>query len=114
MKVLDLIIKQVYFDQIISGEKKVETREVKPTTEKKYVILDEEGAITDIIQYDAIRLYVGYNKDRDSALVEVTGAELIEIIDDNDEPIYYDYKGVQNQLVEIEYSLGKILEVKKK
>ncbi len=34
MKTLNLIIKQVYFDQIINGTKTQEFREVKPTTIK--------------------------------------------------------------------------------
>lgn len=74
MKILNLIIKQVYFDAIIRGEKTQEFREVKPTTIKKLLQLDEEGyELLDEnenslpIQYDAIRFYVGYNKDRDSA-----------------------------------------------
>ena len=80
MKVLNLIIKQEYFDEIISGEKKQEFREVKPTTVKKLIQLDEEGyeredeygnAIP--VEYDAIKFAVGYRKDRDTALVEVKG-----------------------------------------
>lgn len=109
MKILQLIIKQTYFDQILSGEKKIETRELKPTTEKKYCVLDEDRAIVDLIQYDAIRFFVGYNKDRPTALVEVTGVELVELVDDNDEPMFYDWKGVKEQMIDIEYSLGKVL-----
>ena len=107
MKILSLIITQKYFDEIITGTKKEEFREVKPTTEKKYVVLDEEGSIIDIIKYDAIQFYVGYNKNRDSALVEVIDAELREITDENGDPIYYDYKGEKNMMIEIIYSLGK-------
>lgn len=110
MKVLQLIIKQNFFDEIIKGAKKQEFREVRPTTQKKYVVLDEEDAITDIIQYDAIQFFVGYNKDRDSALVEVVGAHLEEVVDENDKPIYYDYKGQQNQMIDIIYDLGKVIE----
>lgn len=81
MKVLNLIIKQKYFDEIINGTKVQEVREIKPTTAKKLVELDEEGyQVVDEhqnsvpIKYDAIRFFVGYNKDRDSALVEVESA----------------------------------------
>lgn len=42
-------------------------------------------------QYDALRLYVGYHKDRDSALVEVTNIE-------------FDLDSQQ-----VVYSLGKIV-----
>ena len=74
MKVLNLIIKQKYFDAILAGRKVQEFREVRPTTIKKLLQLDEEGfEIEDAdgnaqpIKYDAIQFYVGYNKDRDSA-----------------------------------------------
>lgn len=81
MKVLNLIIKQKYFDAIMQGRKVQEFREIRPTTAKKLVELDEEGyQVIDEhqnsvpIKYDAIRFFVGYNKDRDSALVEVKSA----------------------------------------
>lgn len=34
MKILTLIIKKKWFDAILSGEKKIETREVRPTNTK--------------------------------------------------------------------------------
>ena len=90
MKTLSLIIKQEYFDQIIAGTKKQETRELKPNTENRYIETDAEGfAIEDengdVVpkKYDALRLYVGYKKDRDSCLVEVTGAHTERYADDN-------------------------------
>ena len=124
MKILNLIIKQVYFDQIIKGEKTQEFREVKPTTIKKLLQLDEEGLeIEDKygnslpIEYDALRLYVGYNKDRDTCLVEVKDAYCEIFLDDNDEPITYEYgtdkdgnplEWVAEQVV---FNLGKVLEI---
>ena len=110
MKILQLIIKKKYFDQIIAGTKKEEVREILPTTQKRYVVLDEEDAITDIIQYDAIRFYVGYAKDRETALVEVKSSLLEEVVDEFDQPIYFDHKGQQNQMINIVYQLGKVLE----
>lgn len=110
MKILSLIITQANFDKIISGVKKTENREIRPSSERKYVEINDEGAITDIVFYDAIRLYVGYNRDRSSALVEIKDAQLIEIVDDNDNLMYFEYKGVQHQMIDIEYSLGAILE----
>lgn len=110
MEILTLIIKQKWFDEIIKGTKKVETREIRPTTQKRYVILDADDAIIDIIKYDAIRFYVGYKTDRDSALVEIKDVQLVEIVDDNDNPVYYDYKGQKNQMINIEYQLGDVLE----
>ena len=40
---LYLTIKQVYFDAIVAGLKKEEYREIKNTTYKKYLEVDEEG-----------------------------------------------------------------------
>lgn len=110
MKILQLIIKKIYFDQIMSGDKKEEIREIKPTTATKYCTINEEGYTTGLIQYDAIRFYVGYNKDRATALVEVTGELIEELEDEKGDLIFYEYKGDQQQLMNIVYSLGKIIE----
>lgn len=40
-----LTIQQKYFDEIVSGKKKVEFREIKPTTFKNYLVCDEIGPI---------------------------------------------------------------------
>lgn len=117
MKVLNLIIKQVYFDQILSGEKTQEFREVKPTTIKKLLELDEEGYEKEDenhnsipIKYDAIRFFVGYNPDRDSALVEVKDAYCEMFTDENDELITYEYDGKEWVAEQVVYNLGKVLE----
>lgn len=116
MKILKLIIKKKFYDQIISGEKKKEYREITPNTEKRYCELDEDGYCKEIDgrfvprHYDAIRFYVGYNKDRETALVKVTGAEIYLLEDENNEIITYDYNGETCLAAQIEYSLGEILE----
>ena len=123
MKILNLIIKQVYFDAIIRGEKTQEFREVKPTTIKKLLQLDEEGfevidehGNSQPIHYDAIRFYVGYNKDRDSALVEVKDAHCEIFVDENDEPIEWEVINPKTGKTEywcaeqVVYDLGKVLE----
>jgi hypothetical protein len=123
MKILSLIIKQAYFDAILRGEKTQEFREVKPTTIKKLLQLDEEGfevidehGNSQPIQYDAIRFYVGYNKDRDSALVEVKDAHSEIFVDDNDEIFETEKINPKTGKVEywvaqqVVYDLGKVLE----
>ena len=72
MKVLTLNIKKVYFDEIMNGEKKIEYRELKQTTLNKYTYIDESDGKRYLRRYDALRLFVGYHKDRESALVQVT------------------------------------------
>ena len=117
MKVLKLIIKQHWFDKILSGEKTQEFREVKPTTIKKLLELDEDGfekedencnAIP--IKYDAIRFFVGYAKDRDSMLVEVKDAYCEMFVDEDGELIIYQANGQDWIAEQVVYNLGKILE----
>lgn len=99
---LYLTIKQVYFDQIMAGTKKEEYREISPNTYKKYLDCNEYGDPyydLDILSDDEadwygeellmackdgkfpfffkedikyLNLAVGYNKVRDTAIVEVT------------------------------------------
>ena len=91
MKILTLNIKKEYFDEIMSSEKKVEYRTLKQTTLNKYTYIDEGDGKRYLRRYDALRLFVGYHKDRDSALVQVTDT-------------------VYNEGI-VEYHLGMILEV---
>ena len=91
MKVLTLNIKKEYFNEIIKGRKKIEYRELKQTTLNRYTYLDEADGKRYLRRYDALRLFVGYHKDRDSALVQVTDTTYNEGI--------------------VEYHLGLILEV---
>ena len=91
MKVLTLNIKKIYFDEIMSGTKKIEYRELKQTTLNKYTYVDEADGKRYLRRYDALRLFVGYHKDRESALVQVTDTTYNNGI--------------------VEYHLGLILEV---
>ena len=90
MKVLSLNIKKQYFDEIINGTKKVEYRELKQTTLNKYTYIDEADGKRYLRRYDALRLFVGYHKDRESALVQVIDTKYADGI--------------------VEYYLGAILE----
>ena len=110
MKILTLIIKQVFFDAIISGKKKTETRELRPKSETKYIEYDQEGNF-DAKEFDAIRLYVGYRKDRDTLLVEVKNVEFEDLVDENNNPIELEENGVEYDAMNIVYQLGKVLEV---
>jgi len=91
LKVLTLNIKKIYFDEILSGAKKIEYRELKQTTLNKYTYVDEADGKRYLRRYDALRLFVGYHKDRESTLVQVTDTTYNNGI--------------------VEYHLGLILEV---
>lgn len=91
MKVLTLNIKKMYFDEIMKGTKDIEYRQLKQTTLNKYTYLDESDGKRYLRRYDAIRFFVGYHKDRESALVQV--------------------KDITYNAGAVEYHLGLILEV---
>ena len=131
MKILTLIVKQKWFDSILSGEKTVETREVRPTNTKYISYRDnntgkvykkdsdvpesawdsEKGVDTVINHYDAIQFWVGYEKNRPGALVEVKGVELVDVCDEETkEPIVYEHNGNEYTMTEIDYHLGKVIE----
>lgn len=116
MEILTLIIKQKFFDEILSGKKTQEFREIRPTTQKKYCQLDADGycvEIDGILQprhYDAIQFFVGYNKDRSSALVEVKDAKIELFEDENHNLIEYTYQGEIYLAAQVVYDLGRVIE----
>ena len=127
MKTLTLIIKQCFFDEIIKGTKKQEFREVKPTTVKRLLQLDKEGYELEDengnavpIHYDALQLYVGYAKNRASAIVEVKSAHCEIITDEKGKPIIYEHGIDKNGeplvwgVEQVVYNLGKVLAYKPK
>ena len=71
LKVLTLNIKKEFFDLIINGKKTEEYRQLKQTTLNKYTYIDPTDGKRYLRRYDVLRLFVGYHKDRESAIVEV-------------------------------------------
>jgi hypothetical protein len=117
MEILTLIIKQNFFDEIISGKKIKEFREIRPNTQKKYCDLDEDGYCKEkdgILQprkYDAIRFYAGYNRNRNTALVEINKTDIELLVDESNNFIEYEHDGEKYLAAQVVYSLGKILSV---
>ena len=116
MDILNLIIKQVYFDEIMAGTKKQEFREIRPNSQKKYCEVDADGYCVErngkIVprHYDAIRFCVGYHKDRDTALVKIQDAHIELVEDDNGNIIVYEDKGEEYYAALAIYDLGEIIE----
>lgn len=139
---LYLPIKGVYFNAIMSGEKTEEYREVKETTYSKYLLtmgkeqfaLREDFPDVDFAldvynngffpflpkPYKFLKLAVGYEKERDWAIVEVTGISFEPAKNKNGEIVRFDFdeetqrfniseNGELTQWV-IVYHLGKIVE----
>lgn len=131
---LYLPIRQVYFDQIIAGTKKIEYREVKEGVTANRYLLKENGkyvlnpeAVSDVSAeyfmddynggkfpftpkpYKYLYLAVGYAKERDTALVEVTGFSF------EPQMIRADREGTPKYCFWImEIHLGKVVEVYRK
>lgn len=114
--VVTYIIKQHWFDEIMSGRKKKEYRELKPTTLKKLVKLDKKGDLVldenenaVPIHYDAMLLFVGYQKVRDSALVEITGEKEEIFLNEKGEEVYEVLEdGSRFYPSQIVYDLGRV------
>lgn len=139
---LYLPIKQIYFDQIIQGTKNKEYREIKDTTFRKYLLCDEKGfpyisadipedAPWDLYMYNDgvypffpkeykyLELAVGYSKNRDKAIVEITDITFELIRDEHNQIIRYDWDADTESFVpnpdgfltywNIVYHLGKVV-----
>lgn len=116
MEILTLIIKQKFFDEILSGKKRQEYREIRPTTQKKYCQLDAEGYCVEVNgelqprHYDAIQFFVGYSKGRTSALVEVKDAKIELFEDESHNLIEYTHQGEVYLAGQVVYNLGRVIE----
>lgn len=126
MKVLTLSIKQQYFDEILTGTKTHEYREIRPNNAKRYFGYQHNGKLYDNaddvpeddmsvdlvpVHYDAIKLLTGaYNGKRPYIIVEVKNAEVVILTDENGDDITYEYKGEEYLAAQMDYTLGNIIE----
>lgn len=62
MKILNLTLKKIWFDKVLSGEKKEEYREIKEYWNKR---------LGPTIKYDTIRFRNGYAKNAPEILIEL-------------------------------------------
>mgnify|MGYP000875926032 CR=1 FL=1 len=107
MKILTLQIKREFLDQILSGDKKQEFREIRPKNAKKYVNQSEEDLTA--VKYDAIQFYNGYAKNRPEVLIKVTKSTINLFVDDNGEYQTYEEDGNQYIYAQMVYDLGKVV-----
>ena len=116
MKVLTLQIKRPYLEDILSGAKTKEYREIRPKNADKYVIQNPEAEDEDQwiqpVKYDAIRFFNGYASNRPEVLIEITNSEIELSIDENDEYITYEEDGQEYIEAQMVYTLGKVLNTK--
>ena len=129
MKVLTLSIRQKWFDEIISGKKTQEYREIRPSNSSKYICYvlngkeyknpddmptedEEPGEVTLLaVKYDAIKFLTGeYKGKRPYAIIELRSSEIQILTDENDQEIELEEKGVKYIAAQMVYNLGKVIE----
>jgi hypothetical protein len=94
----------------MSGKKKFITRKIKPFTWKKYLVINKKKRWFDLIDYDALRLSFGIGSEPKTMLVKIIDKRLIIMVDEDNQPAYYEYKGKKYSMFEVDYFLGEILE----
>lgn len=116
MKILTLQIKRPYLEDILSGAKTKEYREIRPKNADKYVIqnpdAEDEDQWLQPVKYDAIRFFNGYATDRPEVLIEITNSEIELSIDENGEEITYEEDGQEYIEAQMVYTLGNVLSKK--
>ena len=88
MEILNLIIKQKFFDEIMSGKKRQEYREIRPNTQKKYCQLDADGFCVEV------------NGELQPKHYDAINHNLIE----------YTHQGETYLAAQVVYDLGKVIE----
>lgn len=131
MKILNISIKQKYFDEILAGTKTHEYREIRPNNGKRYFrylhegreytpqvdndqIPDDDKPIELVpVKYDAIKLLTGaYSGKRPYMIIEVKEATVVILTDENGDDIVYEWSdGKEYLAAEMDYTLGRIIEV---
>lgn len=74
---LTLQLKKEFFDMILTGEKKIEYREITTTTQGKYIDIFSPNDIR-IRPYDTILFINGYRQDSRRMVVEIEKIEIDE------------------------------------
>lgn len=126
MKVLKLDIRQKPFDDILSGKKDFERREIKPSNVKDYVLFVVDGkeyeneedvpdSDTEVMvkakAYDQLKLVTGkYEGKRPYIKVEVKDARVEFLFDENGDFITGTEKGKEYTIAHIVFELGNIVE----
>jgi hypothetical protein len=115
MKTLTLQIKREHLDNILSGKKKEEFREIRPNNSKKYIeyfTADDGEEDVKPIMVDRIQFFNGYKAGRPEVIIEVLKAEIEYIIDEDGNPVEYEEKGEIYMTAQMVYSLGKVVSKK--
>lgn len=126
MDVLTLSIKQKPFDDILSGKKDFERREIKPSNVINYVSFVVDGkeyekeedvpegdseVMVKAKSYDRLKLITGeYKGKRPYLIIEVKDAHIEFLYDENGDFIIGTEKGKEYAIAHIVFELGNIVE----
>lgn len=95
-------------NEVVSGERKIITREIRPGNARRHVYLNEAEECTGVIPYEAITLLC--EKHAAQVTVNVANIMLMEIEDENGKLVYYEQNGKTYQMVDIDYHIGGIVD----
>lgn len=126
MNVLTLNIRQKHFDDILSGKKNFERREIKPSNVNDYVSYIADGKVYEREEdipdgdsevtvkaksYDRLKLVTGkFEGKRPYLVIEVKDARIEFLFDENGDFILDKEKGKEYALANIIFELGEIVE----
>lgn len=108
MTTLTLTSTNKEIDCLLDGKTSIITREIRPRTAKKYVLLNNELECEGVINYDRIKL-ISTDTILEASIKKIM---LMEIVDEKGELIYYDYKGKKYQQVDIDYHIDEIIDIR--
>ncbi len=127
MNILTLSIKQKFFDEILSGKKDFERREIKPSNVENYVSFIVDGkeyekeedipdgdseVMVKAKSYDKLKLVTGeYKGKRPYLIVEVKDTRVEFLFDENGDFITGTEKGKEYAIAHIVFELGNIVEI---
>lgn len=104
------------FKTILSGEQKIEHRNIYPSNASRYVTqedaTDENGepiTVVAPVHYDALYLINGRRIDAPRMLVEVVGAEFVIMTDEDGNDLTYTQDGKTYYRCQLWYHLGEII-----
>ena len=102
---MNLSVSDFEITQIANGTRTIETIEIHPISQSKFVQIDSDGAIIGIIPYCAIAFVAS----KCSLLVEIKGAKLYEVTNNHGDLLFYEYLRERHQQINLDYHLGGII-----
>jgi len=126
MKTQAIRISKADFEKVVAGKKKVITCEITPENSKKYVFFSDmsthidyeewskipDGAVSIKVEpkeFDYVKLTGGGGKGPlPSCTAQIKSAEVIFLVDEHNEQVFYDVDGIDFPGLVVDYELGKI------